>query len=113
MKFAINLLIILAILLLVQGLRDANPGLWLAEDTAVWGKPAVGLLLLIGYVIALPTLGFVLASILFFAGLTRLSGERRWVWIIAPSIAIPMALFGLFHHVFRILLPQAEFWFLM
>ena len=103
-------LLVLAILLFVQGLRDVNAGVWLAEHPASLAKPAAGLLLLVGYVAALPQLGFVVASIPFFAVLTRLSGERRWLWIVAPSIVIPLVLFGLFRYVFRILLPQADFW---
>lgn len=91
-------LLALAACLLWQGLRDESPGRWLAEDPSVLIKPALGLLLLIGYVVVLPTLGFAGASIPFCAGLMRLSGARHWGRILLPSVAIPIALFGLFRY---------------
>lgn len=106
-------LLVLAAALLVQGLRDKRPGVWWVEDPATLAKPAAGLLLFIGYVMVLPTLGFVLASVPFFAGMMCLAGERRLAWVLVPSIAIPAALFGAFRYLFRILLPQAEFWSVM
>ncbi len=103
-------LLTLATALLVQGLKDTVPGVWWVETPAALIKPGTGLLLFIAYVIALPTLGFVAASIPFFAGMMCLAGERRLLWVLVPSIAIPIVLFGMFRYLFRILLPQAEFW---
>ena len=57
------------------------------------------------YLVALPTAGFIAASIVFFAGLMVLYGARNPVVVVAASIAIPLALYLLFRHVFTIILP--------
>ncbi len=105
-----GVLLILATALLVQGLKDQRCAGGLTETPGERVVPAAGLLLLIVYVVVLPILGFVVASIPFFAGLTWLAGERRIAWIVVPASVIPSALYGVFRHLFRILLPQAEFW---
>ncbi|HJO86588.1 MAG TPA: tripartite tricarboxylate transporter TctB family protein, partial [Rhodospirillales bacterium] len=60
----------------------------------------------VAYFVALPLLGFVVANIMFFAGLMYLYGERRPLWIAAGSILISLIVFFLFREVFQILLPS-------
>ncbi len=71
-------------------------------------SPAVGLGLFLITLILLPWLGFLLGGIPFFAGLMVVSGERRPLWVIAASIAIPVALYYLFREGFLILLPPGS-----
>lgn len=70
--------------------------------------PAAALGLFMVFLVALPYLGFLAGGIPFFAGLMLLSGERRPLWIIVFSIAIPVFIFFLFREGFQILLPRGE-----
>ncbi len=70
--------------------------------------PAAALGLFLVFLVALPYLGFMAGGIPFFAGLMVVSGERRPLWIIFFSIAIPVFIFFLFREGFQILLPRGE-----
>ncbi|ETW92474.1 MAG: hypothetical protein ETSY1_43460 [Candidatus Entotheonella factor] len=99
----------LAAVLLVQGLTAPSdqPA---SRPWDVLGYPATALGLFAVYVIALPWLGFLVASIPFFASLMWIGRERRPLWLVAASIGIPAILFGIFRHLFRIALPPAAIW---
>ncbi|HSG95563.1 MAG TPA: tripartite tricarboxylate transporter TctB family protein [Afifellaceae bacterium] len=58
------------------------------------------------YLAALPYLGFVPASVLFFAALMWLYGSRNPFLIAAGAIFGPLILFVVFRHGFNILLPR-------
>ena len=60
----------------------------------------------IGYVVLLPMLGFVAASIPFFAIVMMLFGERRRSWILIGSVAGPLLMFAIFRHGFDVVLPR-------
>lgn len=99
-------LAILSSALLAQGLRMAR-----RSDTLVAPGRAVllGVAALAAFVIylaLLPLLGFLVASIPFFAVLMALYGERRLVWLAAGSVACPVILFFLFRHLFQIPMPR-------
>ncbi len=79
-----------------------------SEKTEHLFYPAAGLGLFLITVILLPWLGFLVSGILFFAGLMVVSGERRPLWVIAFSIAVPVVLFYLFREGFLILLPPGS-----
>ena len=100
------ILLILALALLIQGFRDATPGALLAPDRVQLMYPTAGLLLFGLYVVILPYVGFLLASLPFFAAFVLLAGERRVSWIIVPSLGIPLVLFLVFRYLFRIFLPR-------
>ncbi|MBT3352153.1 MAG: tripartite tricarboxylate transporter TctB family protein [Nitrospinaceae bacterium] len=70
--------------------------------------PAAALGMFLFFLVALPYLGFLLGGIPFFAGLMLASGERRPLWIIVFSIAIPVFIFFLFREGFMIILPPGE-----
>lgn len=98
-------LAVLSVAMLVQGVRTARRG-----DTLVaGGRPArlavAGLAWFAVYLAVLPTLGFPLASVPFFAGLMWLYGERRPLLIAVGSLALPVLLYLLFRDMFQILLP--------
>ena len=57
------------------------------------------------YLAALPSLGFLLATIPFFAGLMVLYGGARAIWLAVASVAMPVFLFYVFRDGFQILLP--------
>ncbi len=99
-------LAVLAAALLRQGLRAARRG-----DTLIApGQPAVlgatALAAFVVYLALLPVLGFLVASIPFFAAMMALYGERRPAWLALGSVACPAGLFVLFRHLFQIPLPR-------
>ena len=59
----------------------------------------------LGFIIALPYAGFLLAGIPFFVGLMIMCEQRRWIVILAASTVIPVILFYLFRNGLNILLP--------
>lgn len=60
----------------------------------------------LAYIALLPTLGFILATVPFFAALMVLFGERRPLLVIAASLAMTAILYGVFRHGFGIFLPR-------
>ena len=98
-------LAVLSAALLVRGARSARRG----EALVQGGKPArlalAGLAWFALYLAVLPSVGFPLASVPFFAGLMWLYGERRPLWIAAASLALPVILYLVFRDMFQILLP--------
>jgi putative tricarboxylic transport membrane protein len=98
-------LALLSAALLVRGVKTARRGEALVEG----GRPArlalAGLAWFAIYLAVMPTVGFPLASVPFFAGLMWLYGERRPLWIAAGSLALPVILYLVFRDMFQILLP--------
>ena len=97
----------LSVALLVGGVIEARRE---SEGTDGHGVPTRGWIALAGfavYVTLLPSIGFVAASVLFFAGLMWLYGERNKILIGLTSILVPVVLFYLFTAGFQILLPRS------
>jgi putative tricarboxylic transport membrane protein len=59
-----------------------------------------------GYLLVLPGLGFVLATIPFFALMMALFGERRPLPVAAGAIGITLVLYILFRYGFSVFLPS-------
>jgi hypothetical protein len=83
-------------------------------ETPVRGIPA-GTLRLLSYVsimavytLVLPLIGYILASILAFAGLIITAGERRPVHVALGAIGITLLLYFLFAVVFSMNVPEAS-----
>ena len=66
----------------------------------------VGLAWFAIYLAVLPTIGFLLATIPFFAGLMVLYGGARAIWLAVASVAVPVFLYFAFRDGFQILLPR-------
>ena len=105
-------LLVLSVSLLVQGLRMApddpipKPGLEKPDGDSAPAFMFFGVFAV--YLALLPFLGFLLASIPFFAVLMALYGETRKLWIISLSLGFPIFLFLLFRDVFNIPLPRGS-----
>ena len=99
------LMILLSATLLIKGV------IGLKRESAMSGGfsfPLRPLLMLgwwLGFIIALPYAGFLLAGIPFFAGLMLMCEQPRWAVVVAGSVGIPLILFYLFRHGLNILLP--------
>lgn len=98
-------LIVLSVVLLVQGLQGPRSARNEADTAGGLRAPTVFLTLFVAYVALLPLAGFVIASVPFFAALMWLYGERRWGWISALSVALPVILVLIFRDGLQIPLP--------
>mgnify|MGYP001957706291 FL=1 len=65
----------------------------------------IGFLISLAYFLLLPVLGFLGGNILFFAGLSRIYGEKNILKICLFSVIISIFIFYLFRNVFQIQLP--------
>jgi len=60
----------------------------------------------LAYIVLLPALGFIIATIPFFAVLMVLFGERRPFPVVAGALVMTAILYGVFRHGFGIFLPR-------
>lgn len=98
------ILLTLSFALLVQGLFLSDDGSALIN--AGTARPVIfSLTLFFAYLLAFPVLGFVAASIPFFAGMMVLYGETRPAVVAAGSIGVTVMLFSVFRYGFGVLLP--------
>lgn len=103
------LLAALALALLFQGLRSSGP----TEKTLpaqIAPKGWQALVAFAVYLALLPKLGFLAASVPFFAALTALYGQRRRIVIASTAIVVPVVLFVVFQYGFQLLLPRGIWW---
>lgn len=104
------ILLALSIGLLVQGLRGTateDSGQIVTSMNAAQRRLAVWALgAFVAYLVALPGLGFLLATTPFFAVLMVLFGEKRWLRVAIGSIAVTTFLYVLFRHGFSVFLPR-------
>lgn len=102
-------LAVLSVALLVRGARAAatEPS---TLPSAVSARGWIALGVFVVYLIAMPTLGFLIASVPFFAALTWAYGERRPVVVVLTAIAVPAALLIVFRSGFQIFLPRGLWW---
>jgi len=106
------ILLFLSCGLLVQGIkagqRNTGHKQVSPDKMGSLARPAASLGIFVLYLVVLPWLGFLIASIPFFAGMVMLFGERRKMWWIPFSIGVPLFLFLLFQYLFQIPLPRSE-----
>jgi putative tricarboxylic transport membrane protein len=100
-----GLLTILSAALLVQGLRGQVRSAQ-AVPSLVTPRGWLALGVFVVYLFLLPMLGFVTASIPFFAVLTLLYGQQNRVLVVLTAVAVPVLLFVVFRYGFQMLLPR-------
>lgn len=103
-------IVALSAVLLIQALameRDP-PALQHEGATGASDRRLAGFLLVVilAYIVLLPVLGFILATIPFFAVLMVLFGERRPLLVAVGALAMTAVLYGLFRHGFGVFLPR-------
>jgi len=95
----------LSVWLLLRGLRQ--PGVESEPiEAAKLRLAAAAMVLFLLYLVAMPVLGFVLATLPFFAAMMMLYGERRPIWIGTGAIGFTVGLYIVFRHGFNVFLPQ-------
>lgn len=101
-----GMLVVLGTILLLQGIRGrrTQTGPTVAGDRVV--PAALTLASFVLYLIALPILGFLLATIPFVAALMLLFGERRATWLAAGPVGVAVFFFVIFSYAFNVYLPR-------
>lgn len=107
----VTVIALLALALLITGIRELSAGGGGALEGAVTRTGWITLLIFLIYLVSFPFLGFLLASIPFFAALMVLYGARSPMRIAAGSLVIPVGLYFLFTEAFQILLPRGPLGF--
>lgn len=98
-------LTILSVALLVQSLRGRSvPAQAAPSPVTLRGWIALGVFVV--YLSVLPALGFLTASVPFFAVLTLLYGQHNRVLVVLTAVAVPVLLFVVFRYGFQMLLPR-------
>ena len=99
------IILVLSVLLLVGSLWQSLPEKPSRDSSrqrlAVWALVAF-----FGYLVVMPSLGFVLATVPFFAVMMVLFGENRPLWIGGGTIGATGVLYMLFRHGFGVFLPR-------
>jgi len=98
-------ILILSVWLLVRSLRRPKETA-LDTDTAERNRIITAMSVFVIYLAAMPTLGFILATLPFFAAMMVLFGERRPIYVGTGTIAVTAALYLLFRHGFGVFLPR-------
>ena len=98
-------ILILSLWLLVRSLRRPKETA-LDTDTAERNRVITAMGVFVIYLAAMPTLGFILATLPFFAAMMVLFGERRPIYVGTGTIAVTAALYLLFRHGFGVFLPR-------
>jgi len=84
------------------------PALQPDKSASPSSRRSAGLLLLVvlAYIVLIPLLGFILATIPFFAVLMVLFGERRPVLVAIGALAMTAILYGVFRYGLDVFLPR-------
>jgi putative tricarboxylic transport membrane protein len=102
---------ILSLALLAKGISGLRSDNNQSVQTQASHLPATTMVVFLVYLVLLPWIGFVIASIAFFAILMLLYGCRKPVKIVIWSLVLPVGLFVIFTQAFQILLPSGPLGF--
>jgi len=98
-------LLILSAALLTQSLR-ASGYTAQATPSQVTRRGWIALVAFASYLALLPALGFLTASVPFFAVLTLLYGQRNRLLVVLTAVVVPVVVFVVFRYGFQMLLPR-------
>ena len=101
-------LLLLSGVLLIQDIRGKTLPKRFFKITPAGIRSVIGLVLVFAYLCFLPYAGFLISTSFFFGSIMWMSGERRPLWLIGFSCAIPLFLLFIFQWVFQIPLPKGD-----
>jgi putative tricarboxylic transport membrane protein len=105
-KFVAVGLLLLGAILAVQSFLTAGMAFKPSGYTwARFGRVAAFVVICVAYALALRPLGFVLASVPYLIGASYFFGYRRHGIIFLFGIGLPLLIYGVFRHIFLVLLP--------
>lgn len=107
----ITIVAILSLALLIKGISARRTGDGGQFRISPARLPALTMAVFFIYLVLLPWVGFPIASVVFFAALMLLYGNRDAVKIVLWSLAVPIVLFVTFTEAFQILLPRGPLGF--
>ena len=99
-------LLILSVALLIQGQRVAKSSSEQPSPSNITFTGWIALGAFLVYLVLVPFLGFLTASVPFFAALTALYGQRNRLLVVVSAIAVPVLVFVVFRYGFQMLLPR-------
>ncbi len=102
----VALLIGLSLALLIKGIADLRAGRQADSPARLAPGALSALAAFFVYLGALPYVGFVVSSVIFFAVLMVLYGGRKPLLIGVAATLVPVGLFVIFRHGFQIVLPH-------
>lgn len=99
-------LLVLSVALLIQGQRvpkrtSEQPA---PSHITLTGWIALGAFVV--YLMLVPLLGFLTASVPFFGVLTALYGQRNRLLVVVTAVAVPALVYVVFRYGFQMLLPR-------
>ncbi len=100
------LLLFCAVALSVRGFIRRKAGQHEVELSLSKGSAGRAILLLLLYALAIPYLGYVIASAIFFVGVQRLFGERSWVRCALIGVSIVGCFYLVFSYLANMPLPR-------
>lgn len=100
-----GVLIVLSMALLVQSLRGLGDTERLAP-LLISRRGWMALGAFVVYLPLVPVLGFLTASVPFFATLTLLYGQRNRLFVVVTAVVVPVLVFVVFRYGFQMLLPR-------
>lgn len=100
------IVLFLAVALLLGGVMNMRNEQQAEPQPAATRRVFATLLWFVLYLVALPYVGFLIASIPFFAGLMLLCEQKKPLHVAVGSVLIPVFLYLLFRQGFNILLPS-------
>lgn len=80
------------------------------SESTRWGKVAIAIAILVGFVAALPLVGFAVASCAMLALMLRLVDPAPWLTAIGLSLGAPLAIWLVFERLLAIRLPPGSLW---
>lgn len=93
----------------IQSIRHLNAGKQPSSDETIstdgFGGIGLYLLMFIGYWLAVPHVGFIIATPFVMLGIAVLLEGRNWLPMIAMSISIPLIIYFLSYYVLHVYLP--------
>ncbi len=105
-----GIMIILAIALFVQTLRNHEPEEKKKERSPMAIKPYIAMVLLVLYIFLMNKIGFIITSVLFMMILTYLFFGTEFRKNLLPSLCIsvmvPVGIYLLFHNLLKVPLPR-------
>ncbi|MDI6726336.1 MAG: tripartite tricarboxylate transporter TctB family protein [Smithellaceae bacterium] len=100
-------LLLLSVILLIQDIREKTIPrrvVFSASRPAI--RTAIGLFVVLVYLLLLPYAGFLIPSILFFGAIMWIGGERSYLRLFGYSVVIPIFLYFIFKEAFQIPLSK-------
>ncbi len=105
-------MLVSSVAIILQALLKPQPrGAYTGEEKREYLRVLIVIALCVAYVLVMPFLGFLIASVIFTAAAQIIFGNRNIPVLILVSILFPAALYAAFRYGLSVLLPAGLFGF--